>query len=36
VAIRAVVRGEVQGVGFRDAIVRRARGLMLNGWVRNA
>jgi DNA ligase D-like protein (predicted 3'-phosphoesterase) len=35
-AIRAVVRGEVQGVGFRDAIVRRARGLMLNGWVRNA
>jgi DNA ligase D-like protein (predicted 3'-phosphoesterase) len=34
-AIRAVVRGEVQGVGFRDAIVRRARQLMLSGWVRN-
>jgi DNA ligase D-like protein (predicted 3'-phosphoesterase) len=29
------VRGEVQGVGFRDAIVRRARGLMVMGWVRN-
>jgi bifunctional non-homologous end joining protein LigD len=35
-AIRAVVRGEVQGVGFRDAIVRSARELMLSGWVRNA
>jgi DNA ligase D-like protein (predicted 3'-phosphoesterase) len=35
VAIRAVVRGEVQGVGFRDATVRRARALAVNGWVRN-
>jgi DNA ligase D-like protein (predicted 3'-phosphoesterase) len=34
-AIRAVVRGEVQGVGFRDATVRRARALDLSGWVRN-
>ncbi len=34
-AIRAVVRGEVQGVGFRDATVRRARALDLAGWVRN-
>jgi DNA ligase D-like protein (predicted 3'-phosphoesterase) len=34
-AIRAVVRGEVQGVGFRDATVRRARALELAGWVRN-
>lgn len=34
-AIRAVVRGEVQGVGFRDATVRRARELKVMGWVRN-
>jgi DNA ligase D-like protein (predicted 3'-phosphoesterase) len=34
-AIRAVVRGDVQGVGFRDATVRRARALGLMGWVRN-
>jgi len=30
------VRGEVQGVGFREATVRRARALKLTGWVRNA
>jgi DNA ligase D-like protein (predicted 3'-phosphoesterase) len=36
VAIRAVVRGQVQAVGFRDATVRRARQLGLMGWVRNA
>jgi len=34
-AVRAVVRGHVQGVGFRDATVRRARGLGVMGWVRN-
>jgi DNA ligase D-like protein (predicted 3'-phosphoesterase) len=34
-AIRAVVRGDVQGVGFRDATVRRARALDVAGWVRN-
>jgi DNA ligase D-like protein (predicted 3'-phosphoesterase) len=34
-AIRAVVRGEVQGVGFRDATVGRARELGVMGWVRN-
>jgi DNA ligase D-like protein (predicted 3'-phosphoesterase) len=34
-AIRAVVGGAVQGVGFRDATVRRARDLGLTGWVRN-
>jgi DNA ligase D-like protein (predicted 3'-phosphoesterase) len=30
-----VVRGEVQGVGFRDASMRRARELGVMGWVRN-
>ncbi len=34
-AIRATVRGDVQGVGFRDATVRRARELEVIGWVRN-
>jgi len=35
-AIRAEVRGRVQGVGFRDVTVRRARELGALGWVRNA
>jgi bifunctional non-homologous end joining protein LigD len=35
VAVRAVVRGEVQDVGYRDATVRRARELGVLGWVRN-
>jgi DNA ligase D-like protein (predicted 3'-phosphoesterase) len=34
-AVRAVVRGEVQGVGFRDATLRRAHELGAMGWVRN-
>jgi DNA ligase D-like protein (predicted 3'-phosphoesterase) len=34
-AARIVVRGAVQGVGFRDATVRRARRLGVMGWVRN-
>jgi DNA ligase D-like protein (predicted 3'-phosphoesterase) len=33
-AVRAVVRGDVPGVGFRDATVARARELGVMGWVR--
>jgi len=35
-AVRAVVRGEVQGVGYRDTVPRRARQLQVMGWVQNA
>jgi DNA ligase D-like protein (predicted 3'-phosphoesterase) len=34
-AIRVVVHGAVQGVGFRDATVSRAHALEVMGWVRN-
>lgn len=34
-AIRAVVRGTVQDLGFREATKRRARELGVMGWVRN-
>lgn len=34
-AVRVVVRGQVQGVFFRDFTTRRARGLGLTGYVRN-
>jgi len=34
-AVRAVVRGHVQSVGFREATVRRAHALGVLGWVRN-
>jgi len=34
--VRATVRGAVQGVGFREAAVRRADELGVLGWVRNA
>jgi len=35
-AIRAVISGAVQGVGFRVQSTRRAQQLGVNGWVRNA
>ena len=35
VAVRVIVRGQVQDVGFRDATVSRARELGVLGWVRN-
>jgi len=34
-AVRATVRGGVQGVGFRDEVRRRADELGVSGWVRN-
>lgn len=33
--VAAVVRGRVQGVGYRASCVRRAQELDLLGWVRN-
>jgi DNA ligase D-like protein (predicted 3'-phosphoesterase) len=34
-AVRAVVRGQVQGIGYREAALRRAHQLGAMGWVRN-
>ncbi len=34
-AFRAIIRGHVQGVGFRDFVWTRARFLGLTGYVRN-
>ena len=34
-ALRAVVRGRVQGIGFRDYVLNRAGFLGLSGYVRN-
>ncbi len=34
-AVRAIVRGRVQEVGFRDYVLTRARFLGLSGYVRN-
>ncbi len=35
IAIRALIRGSVQGVGYREATLGRARQLGVGGWVRN-
>ena len=35
VAKQVVVSGRVQGVGFRDAMIRAARATGVTGWVRN-
>lgn len=36
VARRVIVRGTVQGVGYRYSAIRQAAGLPVAGWVRNA
>jgi acylphosphatase len=33
--LHAIVKGRVQGVGFRYYVLRAAEKLKLNGWVRN-
>jgi acylphosphatase len=35
-AVTVVISGKVQGVGFRDWVVRRAKALKVRGWVENA
>lgn len=35
IAKHVIIAGRVQGVGFRDWMVARARAMGLSGWVRN-
>jgi acylphosphatase len=35
IALRLIVRGDVQGVGYRHAMVMAAKALRVAGWVRN-
>jgi len=35
ICMHAKMSGKVQGVGFRQAAVRKAEELSINGWVRN-
>ena len=35
IAVMLEIRGQVQGVGYRLAMLARARELQLQGWVRN-
>jgi len=34
-AWRITIRGRVQGVGYRDAMIEAAQALSITGWVRN-
>jgi acylphosphatase len=33
--LHGLIKGDVQGVGFRFFLIRRAQALGLNGWVQN-
>jgi acylphosphatase len=35
IALRCIVEGRVQGVGFRYFVYQQARRFSVNGWVRN-
>ena len=35
IALRLIIRGDVQGVGYRHAMVMAAKAVRVAGWVRN-